>query len=132
MERALDSYLLSAPAKNITGFFLTALLLACFASPQCLFAQDEFLRGESSGDGQADILDTLITFNFGFLGGPPPPCLDAADFDDDGFLVPILDGIGHLTYLFLLGPPSPPPGFVCGLDPTLDALDCIAGSITCP
>ncbi len=115
-----------------TGFFLTILLLAYFASPRCLSAQDRFLRGDADSDGQISITDVIVILGFGFLGGPPPPCLDAADFDDDGVIIPMLDGITYFLFLFGPGPPPPPPGFVCGLDPTADALDCAMGSNSCP
>ncbi len=53
-----------------------------------------------------------------------PPCLDAADANDDG-LLNLSDAIAILAYLFRQGviPPPSPPG-PPGYDPTPDDLDC--------
>jgi len=59
---------------------------------------------------------------FLFLGGTPPPCRDSADADDSGVLE-ITDAIFTLNFLFLGGRAPPAPGD-CGVDPTVDALEC--------
>ena len=65
---------------------------------------------------------------------PPPtaPCADATDANDDG-MVDISDAVSILTALFPGGPPLglPAPFAACGLDPTVDPLDC-ASFPPCP
>jgi hypothetical protein len=56
---------------------------------------------------------------------PEPPCKQSADVDDDGTVL-ITDAIRLLNFLFLGGKEPPPPHGSCGLDPTLDSLDCRA------
>lgn len=90
----------------------------------------DFVRGDSSGDGNINIADSIGTLNY-LIGGPPPICLDAADVNDDGS-VNIADGVYSLHFLFQPGanpPPAPFPG--CGPDPTADALDCVSFPL-CP
>ena len=90
-----------------------------------------FHRGDVDGRGPSsapiDITDGVSLLNFLFLGGERPPCLDAADADDNGDL-DITDGIFVLNFLFLGGgaPPAPDPRGDCGPDPTEDELDCAA------
>lgn len=85
-----------------------------------------FLRGDTNGDGEIILGDSIHVFNFLFLGGPEPPCLDAADVDDDA-AVGLTDGVYLLNYLFLDGNvPSDPGPFVCAGDPTPDALGCVS------
>ncbi len=58
-----------------------------------------------------------------FTGGKEPPCLDAADVNDDG-VVDISDPVGLLGFLFLGGePPSKTPGEM-EEDVTEDSLEC--------
>jgi hypothetical protein len=78
-----------------------------------------FHRGDATGEGRATITDAIRLLGFLFLGGPPPGCREAADFDDDG-RVDISDAMGLLDFLFLGGPPPAPPGppaAPCGPDP---------------
>jgi hypothetical protein len=82
-----------------------------------------FVRGDSNGDGRMDIADPSFDFNFLFLGGPAPPCQDAADANDEGALS-ITSGIYKLNFSFLGGPPPAAPFPECGPDPTEDALGC--------
>jgi len=64
-----------------------------------------------------------LTLNYLFLGGLPPPCLDAADVNGDA--VDISDALRLLSYLFLSGsPPGPPGPHVCGPDSNDDDLGC--------
>jgi len=84
----------------------------------------QFRRGDSTLDGVLDIGDPVLVLAFLFLGGRPPACLDAADFDDSGEL-DIGDAIAELGYLFLGGRP-PAGGLGCIEDPTRDPLDCAA------
>ena len=83
---------------------------------------DTFRRGDSNASGDLNITDSVFVLNWLFLGGPDPPCLDAADTDDSGD-IDINDGVRSLYCLFLLGgcPPAPGPD-TCGPDPTPDFL----------
>ena len=81
-----------------------------------------FRRGDSNASGDLNITDGVFVLNYLFLGGPEPPCQDAADSDDNGALN-ITDGVRILNYLFLGGPaPSAPGPDTCGPDPTADDL----------
>jgi len=81
-----------------------------------------FRRGDSNASGDLNITDGVFVLNYLFLGGPEPPCQDAADSDDNGTLN-ITDGVRILNYLFLGGPAPPAPGpDTCGDDPTADEL----------
>lgn len=94
-------------------------------------AEPRFRRGDSNGDGSADLSDAVFTLAFLFTGGAGPGCPDAADSDDDG-LLGITDAIFFLGHLFLGMALPPPPGPAdCGLDPTEDALAACAGQADC-
>jgi|GEM_PF-502610 len=94
----------------------------------------KFLRGNANGSplpaGEPrtaiDISDAISLLGHLFLGGPAPPCRDAADANDDG-AVDISDAIKILAHLFgggaadvTLLQPWPEPG----IDPTEDPLGC--------
>lgn len=112
------------------------IVLACafvFSAPPILAggASDEFLRGDVDGNQTYNPLaDAVYLLNFGFLAGPPPPCLDAADADDSGAVNALVDGMWILGHGFLGGPPPPHPFPDCGADPTDDDLSCVV--IVCP
>jgi len=77
-----------------------------------------FRRGDSTGDGRADISDPIAVIGYLFLGGRKPGCLEAADAQNDG-QVDIADAIYLLSFLFLSGPPPPipfSPPSPCGAD----------------
>jgi hypothetical protein len=67
--------------------------------------------------------DAIVLLTYLFARGEAPPCLDAADADDDGGHT-IGDGIHLLQYLSAGGPDLPPPSRGCGIDPTPDPLTC--------
>jgi hypothetical protein len=90
-----------------------------------LSGDTEFRRGDSNQDRVADISDAIFVFEFLFLGGETPRCLDAADSNDDS-AVDLSDGISLLTFLFLGGEPPAPPFEQCGDDPTSDLIGCDA------
>ncbi len=92
-----------------------------------------FLRGDIDGNGiTSALLDGLFVLQWGFLGGPESPCLDAADCDDNGEVSALLDGLYLLTWGFLGGPEPPPPGTArCGPDPTDDNASCRASPAFC-
>lgn len=92
-----------------------------------------FLRGDLNGDRQVDNSDVVAKLQFIFGVGPQPGCLDAADFNDDGFLGP--DGaLFLLNWIYNGSNPPPDPGpSNCGPDPTIDNFPralCVTGS-TC-
>jgi PKD repeat protein len=83
-----------------------------------------FLRGDSDGSSGHDLSDAIYLLSFLFVGGPPPPCMDAADSDDSGEL-DLSDAIYILSFLFVGGAIPPPPFPNFGLDPTEDLIpDC--------
>ena len=87
---------------------------------------EEFIRGDADGSGSfVGIVDGLYVLNFGFAGGPPPPCMKTADADDSGSVQAIVDGLYLLNFAFAGGPTPPPPFPSCDPDPTVDALDCL-------
>jgi hypothetical protein len=67
-----------------------------------------FVRSDANANGAIDLSDGIFLFNFLFLGGPAPPCRDAADTNAQGDLN-ITSGVFLLNFLFLGGPPPPPP-----------------------
>jgi hypothetical protein len=79
-----------------------------------------FQRGDANANGNVGepTTDAIVLCNFLFLGGPPPPCFDAADANDDG-RVDISD-----CQVIPGGGPFPPPGNACGLESTGEALTC--------
>ncbi len=96
-------------------------------------AQEQlFRRGDIDQGGVVDISDASAIFNFLFLGGRAPDCLDAVDANDDG-ANDVTDGIYVLNWLFLGGPimPAPSPDSACpGADPTGDSIGCELGVTT--
>ena len=89
----------------------------------------QFRRGDTNADGSfSGLIDGLFLLNFGFVpGSPAPPCMDAADVDDGGSVNALVDGLFVLNFGFIPGsPPPPPPGPTdCGIDPTMDTVDCV-------
>ena len=100
-----------------------ALMFLFAAVPQSM-GQD-FKRGDANGDGCTDGLDFIFIFSFLNLAGIQPPCLDAADVDDDGE-IDLADALTVAEFILFPGTPPPPsPGpDICGPDPTADALGC--------
>ncbi|MEM7231598.1 MAG: hypothetical protein AAF517_05470 [Planctomycetota bacterium] len=83
-----------------------------------------FHRGDADDDGQLNLTDGIVIFNFLFLGGSAPPCLEAANANSDD-AVDLSDGIFLLNFLFLGGPqpgPPGPPSEPCSFEPM--ALTC--------
>lgn len=91
---------------------------------------EQFVRGDCNQDSTTDISDPIFLLNFLFgLGGGALTCRDACDNNDDGS-VNISDAAHMLNALFAGGPilaPHP----TCGVDPTVDSLDC-GGAGVCP
>jgi hypothetical protein len=88
-----------------------------------------FLRGDFDGGGRIDISDAVAMLSFFFGEGDAPSCVDAADANDDGSL-DIADPIALLGSLFLGQGPLRAPAWTCGIDTTLDTLDC-DGQVSC-
>lgn len=96
-------------------------------------AEQDFVRGDSNGDGGVNIADAITNLVWLFPNSSSMTvieCLDAADMNDDGD-VNIADSVSLLSYLFGGSGPAPPSPFPsCGNDPTTDTLDCDLGP--CP
>ncbi len=94
------------------------------------FCRVGFTRGDTNTDNTIDIADAVCVLSY--LFGPAenpckeqvPACLDAADTNDDG-AIDLADGIFILQNLFANGPAIAPPYPDCGIDPTVDELDCL-------
>ena len=84
-----------------------------------------FLRGDTNADGRTDVTDALVLAQALFRQGPALACAQAGDTDDDG-RVALTDAIHLLLYLFGGDATLPEPAMRCGIDPTLDALECRA------
>ena len=82
-----------------------------------------FDRGDVNGSDNVDLSDSVYTLEFLFLGGPPPPCLDAADATDDG-KIDVSDAVRTLEMLFLGADPLVAPYPDHGPDPTGDDFTC--------
>ncbi len=63
-----------------------AILFVAFPGVEVeTLAQDvAFRRGDVNADGTLDLTDGIFTLSFLFAGGGLPPCLSAADADDNG------------------------------------------------
>ncbi len=84
----------------------------------------EFVRGDSNGDGNIDIADSIFVILYLFQNGTTPLCLDSADINDDT-LIDISDPVFMIAYQFTSGPPPSAPFPTCGTDLTIDSLDCV-------
>ena len=86
------------------------------------------LRGDANALDIADAI-CLLSYLFGAEADPckqtVSQCLDAADSNDDGS-VDIADAIAVLSHLFASSGDLPDPFGECGIDPTIDDLDCIS------
>ncbi len=91
----------------------------------------QFRRSDANLDTTTNVADGIFTLDVLFVGNAVHGCLDAADANDDG-MVDISDVIFTFSYLFTQGPPPPPPGLTCGIDPTTaDTFGC-ASTTGCP
>ena len=73
-------------------------------------------RGDVDGDNEVAMNDAVSLFNWLFLGGRKPRCLEAADINGSGD-INLADGVYELQWEFLGSPPPPPPFPDCGPDP---------------
>jgi hypothetical protein len=93
------------------------------AYENCDIMDDLFIRGDGNTDGRVDLADPIYTISSLFRNGREFSCMKAADANDSGE-VDIVDAICLLDYLFNDGLEPPPPFLECGIDPTMDSLDC--------
>ncbi|MBI4602254.1 MAG: hypothetical protein HY721_09865 [Planctomycetes bacterium] len=81
-----------------------------------------FVRGDITGtlpgqDPVVDLNDGVNILAFLFIARSVPPCIDAADINDNG-LVELSDYTYLVNFLFNGGPAPPPPFPTAGTDPT--------------
>ena len=67
-----------------------------------------FLRGDTNGDGRANVSNAVGILTHLFLGGPAPRPIAAGDMNDDR-MVRLGDAVHLLSNLFLGSPDIPPP-----------------------
>jgi 6-phosphogluconolactonase (cycloisomerase 2 family) len=98
--------------------------LYCLVAPLDVISQSPlFRRGDVNNDKRTNIADAIYILGSLFAQGPSATCLDTADANDDG-KINIADAIAILSYLFASTGPLPAPFGDCGVEPTLDDLDC--------
>ncbi len=115
---------MSGPRSKLPLWLLAFFALNLLPGVEALGATARFRRGDSNVDTRFDISDAIQTLGFLFLGQPTTlGCADAADANDDG-RIDLSDAIYSLGFLFLGGIPLPSPFPDCGIDPTVDSLDC--------
>ena len=84
-------------------------------------ASEFFKRGDVDQSGTINITDSVSLLNWLFVAGRKPPCLDAANVNDDD-VIDISDAIAGLNCLFVGGEC---PSFECEVDTTPeDPFDC--------
>ena len=88
--------MLHHPLRSIV--VVCALALVCL-SPSLWAADEAFVRGSARGTFDLDISDPVFIIGYLFIGGEAPPCLDAADANDDG-RINIADTIWLVSHLF--------------------------------
>jgi hypothetical protein len=134
----------SYPVAFLADCWIDIVEQARFFRGDCNFSGDS--GGPDRGAVAVDISDAAAMVSYLFLPGMykfEPPCLDACDCNDDG-RIDLADVVCVLRYLFQKGkfPPAPGPGWRetglpnpdnveatgAGIDPTLDMLDCEAGT----
>ena len=59
--------------------------------------------GDINDDSTTNLLDAVYMLNWGFTGGPPPPC-SVGDCDGNGVVFILIDTLYLLDYLFTGGP----------------------------
>jgi hypothetical protein len=86
---------------------------------------DLFIRGDADNNGEVQMADAVYVLKHLYVpGAPDPACFDTGDADDDGAIV-MADVTYVLKHLYVPESPVPPlPYPDCGMDPTLDGLDC--------
>ncbi|MFQ5653564.1 MAG: integrin alpha [Planctomycetota bacterium] len=107
---------IDAPGGSNNGAALVVVFEAIDPEP--------FHRGDVDGDGAAAVADALAALGYLFQLQGAPPCLSAADVNDDG-RINIVDPIFLLNHIFSpTPPPVPAPAGSCGFDTTADLVCC--------
>lgn len=83
-----------------------------------------FIRADCNGDGAVDISDPVRILDYLFASGASLTCRDSCDANDDG-ATDVADAVSMLSGLFSTATPFPPPGSMCGPDPTADSIGCV-------
>jgi hypothetical protein len=78
---------------------------------------DVFVRGDCNADGRVNIADVQYLLRYLYAGDSPPPCITAADANDDE-RIDHSDAVKLAGALFGGGSPLSPPGPEPGPDPT--------------
>ena len=91
-----------------------------------------FIRGDVNKDDSPNIADVIYLLDWLFRGGRPPPCLDAADVNNDtgpdnARGIDLADPVWLLAFLFRGGPQPSEPYPQAGVDPSDDG----SGSMGC-
>ena len=82
----------------------------------------KFIRGDLNGDSSTDITDAILGIQYMFQSYTLD-CISAADNNDDGS-VDLTDAVYLLSHIFNGTVSIPAPTASCGVDPSLDGLDC--------
>jgi hypothetical protein len=85
---------------STNGILLSVAVFLCLFVSTTVQAQSGiFTRGDANVDSAVDITDAIYGMRHLFTAGPPGPCQDAMDTDDDGALT-IADPLSSLFFLF--------------------------------
>ncbi len=103
---------------------LVAVTVFCALCTNSLRSDVPFIRGDTNGDGAVDVVDACNIFAYLFGKAEAPPCGDAWDANDDGW-INIADGMRIIGSFCLGGRRMPPPSGAPGNDPTSDDLGCV-------
>ncbi|MEM7261325.1 MAG: dockerin type I domain-containing protein, partial [Planctomycetota bacterium] len=106
------------------AMFQLAVAAQIFAGPL------PFRRGDANSDGRVDVADAAYLINFTLIAGAPPQCVDSGDVNDDGNITPD-DAFATLNFLASGGPIDAPGPDNCGVDPTVDFLNCVSYPVDC-
>ncbi len=112
------------PIVRITNAPLGDTVIGTFEFSRLDPPPHSFRRGEVNGDEEVNIADAIAALG-ALFGSDRIGCRRAADVNDDGKFN-IADPIALLNTLFSDSFVIPPPAASCGLDPTVDDLDCEA------
>ncbi len=111
--------------KVFIKLLIGVVALNLFIQVEAYSQETAFSRGDVNQDNFLDIGDPILVLLHLFKENVTAPCEKAADVDDSG-VVDITDAIYELSFFYLGGSAPPPPFDRCGLDPTADALTCLA------
>ena len=90
-----------------------------------------FLRGDTDGNGQILLNDSIQIFGWLFQGGAEPGCVAAADASGQG-QVNLTSGIYGLNFLFTGGGPPPAPFPECAVSTRQSDIDLGCSEPHCP